>query len=546
VTGPGMFAPVVIANQVTALGRGVMPSVRVYRFDELSGGAHDSQWVAIRGIVRSSTVKPSWGRPVLFLEMGIDGGNLITVRVHDFPAAGWSGLTGSLVLVHGVCGTVFNDRRQFTGLRLFVASLSGLKVEIPAPGDPFDAPLRPLDNLMKFGNQREFVRPIKVTGVVTYSRPGQEIYIQDGSVGLLMHSSQTTRVPLGSRIEAVGYPAVGRYSPTLENVRYRLTGAEPPLRGLPRGVSEMVVDKDGFQSAPYDSLLVRLRGVFIEEISGPEDDLLFFRDGASTFRATLSRSEQNHIALAPGSLIEVTGVCVARVNRAQEIRSFDILLRSPGDLVVLKHGPWWTAAHAMFVVAFLAASLLLIASLLFIVRRQARLRMLALTDPLSGLYNCRGFLLLAEHQWQLALRKDAALFLLYIDLDKFKEINDSLGHKTGDLALQAAADVLRECFRKTDLIGRLRGDEFAVAAVDAHPQSREQLERRLDKIVDEANRKPGRTFRLSLSVGVLLCDASLRGSTIEDLLAKADSLMYEKKAIRKSSSHRAPSLSAII
>jgi hypothetical protein len=158
-------------------------------------------------------------------------------------------------------------------------------------------------------------------GLVTYYRPGQEIYIQDGSLGLLMHSSQTTPLPLGSRIEAVGYSAVGRYSPTLENVQYRLTGAESPLRGLPRGASEMIVDKDGFQSAPYDSLLVRLKGVFLEEIPGPEDDLLFFRDGPSTFRAILSRSDQNHVALAPGSLIELTGVCVARVNRAQEISS---------------------------------------------------------------------------------------------------------------------------------------------------------------------------------------------------------------------------------
>jgi diguanylate cyclase (GGDEF)-like protein len=56
-------------------------------------------------------------------------------------------------------------------------------------------------------------------------------------------------------------------------------------------------------------------------------------------------------------------------------------------------------------------------------------------------------------------------------VNHFKEINDTQGHKEGDRALQAVASILRECFRKTDLIGRLGGDEFAVTATDTPPQS---------------------------------------------------------------------------
>jgi hypothetical protein len=87
VTGPGMFAPIVIAQSVTVLGHGNLPTPRLFNSDQLAGGKQDSQWLAIRGIVRSAAVKPSWGRSVLFLEVDIGAGSLVTVRVHDFVEA---------------------------------------------------------------------------------------------------------------------------------------------------------------------------------------------------------------------------------------------------------------------------------------------------------------------------------------------------------------------------------------------------------------------------------------------------------------------------
>jgi diguanylate cyclase (GGDEF)-like protein len=171
---------------------------------------------------------------------------------------------------------------------------------------------------------------------------------------------------------------------------------------------------------------------------------------------------------------------------------------------------------------------------LAVVRRQASLRALAVADPLTGLYNRRGFLLLAEQQWQLALRGKIPFLLFYIDVDKFKEINDTFGHKEGDLALQAVAEVLRECFRKADIIGRLGGDEFAVTAIDATDSSRATLERRIATTVQQSNEKTGHAFQLSLSIGILTCDSSLGAISIEDLLARADALMYQQKRNRNS------------
>jgi diguanylate cyclase (GGDEF)-like protein len=205
------------------------------------------------------------------------------------------------------------------------------------------------------------------------------------------------------------------------------------------------------------------------------------------------------------------------------------------DVVVLEVAPWWTASHAAWVVAVLITVILAMFGWLAVIRRQAELHAMAVADPLTGLYNRRGFLLLAGQQWQLALRAKVPFLLFYADVDEFKKINDSLGHKEGDVALQAVADVLRECFRKADVISRLGGDEFVVAAIDSAVSSRAVLEQRLSEMVKRSNEKPGRAFQLSLSVGVLSCDNALGVVSIEELLARADALMYQQKRNRKTS-----------
>ena len=529
-TGPGMFAPVIVADKVTVLGNGKMPPAHQFDADELSGGRQDAQWIAIRGIVRSAVVETIWERSVLVLEVDIGGGDLVTVRVHAFSEADLDRLPGSSVSVRGVCGTVFNDKRQFIGLRLYVQNLADVNVEHPATTDPFDIPSRALGSLLQFGDQEGgAISRVKVRGIVTYSRPRQGLYIQDGAQGIFVQSTQATRAPLGSRVEAVGYPAAGRYSPKLDDAVFRVVGTVPPLVGLSQAASAMIVYNDGSSAAPYDSVLVQLKGRLVEAVPRVDEDLLFLRDGMAVITARMPRSGENRRSLVPGSLLSITGICVANADETHEARSFDILLRSAADVVVLEQAPWWTASHAAWLVVILVIVVLWMSGWLVFARRQSRLRVLTVTDPLTGVYNRRGFLLLAEHQWQLAQRNKSSVLLFYIDVDKFKEINDSLGHKEGDIALQAVAALLRHCFRKTDIIGRLGGDEFAVAANESPPHTRPLLEQRIAKAVQEHNERAHQRFQLSLSIGTLSCDGARDSLPIEGLLARADTLMYQQK-----------------
>ncbi|MBW3001261.1 GGDEF domain-containing protein, partial [Candidatus Woesearchaeota archaeon] len=85
---------------------------------------------------------------------------------------------------------------------------------------------------------------------------------------------------------------------------------------------------------------------------------------------------------------------------------------------------------------------------------------LVLKDELTGLYSKTGFISMAEKELEIAYRAEQRVFVFYADLDRFKEINDTYDHATGDQAIKDASEVLKKTFRKSDILARLHGDEF--------------------------------------------------------------------------------------
>jgi diguanylate cyclase (GGDEF)-like protein len=154
------------------------------------------------------------------------------------------------------------------------------------------------------------------------------------------------------------------------------------------------------------------------------------------------------------------------------------------------------------------------------------LRHLALTDELTCLYNRRGFFAAAAQQLKLARRNAQSLLLLFCDLDNLKKINDSYGHREGDLALIRTADALEHAFRDSDILARLGGDEFVVLASEASTKTQEILLRRLEKNLKKLNSES--RYELSLSVGVARFDPK-RAISLGELIAQADEAMYEQK-----------------
>lgn len=163
-----------------------------------------------------------------------------------------------------------------------------------------------------------------------------------------------------------------------------------------------------------------------------------------------------------------------------------------------------------------------------------RLRSLALTDDLTGLYNRRGFLFMASQHIKLAGRMNQSLLLFFMDVDNFKAINDSLGHLRGDAFLICCSHVLKQTFRETDIVSRLGGDEFAVLALEGADNTSAAISHRLEASLDALNRNVSSPEKISFSTGMVRFDPH-NPVSIGELLSLADRRMYEEKTAR----HRA-------
>jgi len=160
-------------------------------------------------------------------------------------------------------------------------------------------------------------------------------------------------------------------------------------------------------------------------------------------------------------------------------------------------------------------------------RLMSALRSLSLIDDLTGLYNRRGFTDLGTQYLKLGRRTGRGAGLIFLDVDRFKTINDTLGHHVGDRALIRTAEVLRATFRKSDLVARMGGDEFAVLAQDSW-EAPEVLAQRVRDAFAAFNATTREPYQLGISVGATRTDGETR-VRLEDLLEAADAAMYEEK-----------------
>jgi diguanylate cyclase (GGDEF)-like protein/PAS domain S-box-containing protein len=159
----------------------------------------------------------------------------------------------------------------------------------------------------------------------------------------------------------------------------------------------------------------------------------------------------------------------------------------------------------------------------------------AFHDPLTGLANRALFYDRVSHALDLAHRQGRTVSVLFLDLDGFKEINDTLGHAEGDHLLRMIAARLRACARATDTVARLGGDEFAVLVEDSSaPGSADRLVERIREQMAFPFTLAGRDVRISASIG----SAAATGGGVDEVLRHADLAMYVAKRTEKGS-HRA-------
>ena len=159
---------------------------------------------------------------------------------------------------------------------------------------------------------------------------------------------------------------------------------------------------------------------------------------------------------------------------------------------------------------------------------EERLHQLAHYDVLTSLPNRRTFAERIQHEIDLAVRRNTMLAVIFIDIDHFKTINDSLGHATGDLVLQAVANRLRTCLRAGDTVARIGGDEFVILLEgNSKRETFERVANKLAESLTEAVLIGGREMYVAASMGISVFPHD--GTDSETLLRNADTAMYRAK-----------------
>lgn len=178
--------------------------------------------------------------------------------------------------------------------------------------------------------------------------------------------------------------------------------------------------------------------------------------------------------------------------------------------------------YPSFAIIMLAFGLLMLELKLIV----QKLHLESTSDPLTGLKNRRGFLMTAEYELARADRSRETLSVALVDLDNFKQVNDTQGHKVGDALLVAVSRNMTTTLREIDLIGRLGGDEFAILLPNTDLATAEQILSRL-----RLGLRPllsSFSSAASASIGVVSL-AHGHGRTVEEILHRADEAMYAAK-----------------
>ncbi len=539
VSDPGMFAPSVMASQILVLGRGRMPAARDWDYSDLAGGGQDSRWIEVHGVVHAARMIKVFGHDTLLIVLQVGLGR-VRVLFQDFAGMDRSRLVDSTVRIRGVCATDFNEKRQFVGVALYVPERRDLQVLNPASVDPFAARTRPVRNVMQFG---ETAHRVKVAGIITDQISGQSLYLQDKTDGIKLQTTTTEVIPAGTRVEALGFPAAGDYAPILEDVLIRVVGTGV-IVPQPILASHVFFLNRRFVQAPNDQHLVEIQGEVVESHIRGDQRVWILNEQGETYEAylPLAASTAATEMLRSGSVVKLTGVCVVHADYDRFPDAFSILLRSAGDVVVLRRPPWWTPGHTLMVLAFLAGVTLLITLWVVILRNRVqgqtrvireseqRFRNLAEHDVLTGLPNR---LMLDErigHCLAHCRAENCKAAVFTIDIDRFKQINDSYGHHNADECLKAVAARLRSRVRKMDTIARTGGEEFTlvVGGLPNRESARRVAAAMLDLFLEPVV-LPGHEIKVTISIGGAIYPDD--GVETAILHKRSDQALYEAKRL---------------
>jgi diguanylate cyclase (GGDEF)-like protein len=644
------FRPIVIADGVTLLHHGDLPTPVSATFDELLHGQRDSMLVTVRASVLSADMVGDGDA----LELLADGG-LIDVYIDSRDSSVLKGLLDAKVEVTGVASARFDGKMQQTGVALAVPSPAGIKVLTRADAGPWTLPVTRMGDIFPGYRVKNLSQRVRVHGTITYYQPSSAIVLQSGAQSLWIMTRVESPLRIGEEVDATGFPEVHAGFLALSGGEIQESPVYAPIAPVSVDVGDLAASKHIFD-------LVSIEGQVVAEVRENSQDEYVLTANGQVFSAIYRHPSIDGFKLLPmnqvqlGSRVRVTGICIlGESNPYHQGGSFNILLRSFDDVVVVKRPSLMTIRNLMLLVGLLLAVVAVVGGwgwtlerkvlrqasalsaraeaeavlerqrshiledingsrplpnilekivelasfsldgapcwcevadgsivgdrppephdlrivrvnvesrsgpalgVLFAARGPenppstretaslsigARLATLAIEtrrlysdlrrrsefDQLTNIYN--RFSLHKRLDVLIQEAGPSGIFgMVFVDLDKFKPINDTFGHHVGDIYLQEVASRMNDQLLGGDMLARLGGDEFAALVSLQHGRfDLNKIVTRLESCFDAPFIIEGHVIKGSASIGVALYPED--GATRDALLTAADATMYEVK-----------------
>ncbi len=361
------FAPDVVKARVVVSGHSGLPPARRGRFGGANWGREDCRWVEFEGVVRR--VAEGWGDSVLTLSWG-----KTVYKAHVLARAeALAHLVDADVAVRGVCGALFNSKRQMLGVQMYVPGAECIRMVHGPPPDPLRGPVIAISELMQFSGRYDIGHRVHVRGTVTCAQRAGSMWIRDATGGVMIREAGGGGAALGDLVDVAGFAEMVGTSPVLSEaqVKWAGTGKRPEA---------VEVTAENALKGGLDGQLVRIDGTLADRLQEHEELTLAVESGKVIFNANLIGSGAVP-RLEAGMRLRLTGIFTVETQEAQDLvlpRTFRLLLRTPGDIAIVGGPPLVTARRVVPTLGGAALLVFTVVAWAGLLRRQVARQTLAL------------------------------------------------------------------------------------------------------------------------------------------------------------------------